>query len=88
MQSIEEIEYRLLKAGCPQQLITKHCGRVEKWRKAHPKKIRRHRIYDDQPVSASGHAQAAAFARTRSEGRYSGFDGFRGDDTRRREKPL
>ena len=57
MQSIEEIEYRLLKAGCPQKLITKHCHRVEAWRKAHPKKIRRHRLYDDDDdVPTQGNA--------------------------------
>jgi hypothetical protein len=52
---VEEIEYRLRKAGVPEPQILFHVGRVTKWRKSHPKKIRRHRLYDNQPVSASGH---------------------------------
>jgi hypothetical protein len=55
MQSIEEIEYRLRKAGVPEPQVLFHLGKVSEWRKAHPEKISRKRFYDDQPVSASGH---------------------------------
>ena len=52
---VEEIECRLRKAGVPEPQILFHVTKVTEWRKSHPKKIRRHRLYDDQPVSASGH---------------------------------
>ena len=54
---VEEIEVRLANLGVPSHLVAQHVGRVTKWRKSHPKKIKRKRlyVYDDQPISASGH---------------------------------
>ena len=48
MQSIEEIVCRLADLGVPSNLVSQHALRVTKWRKDHPRRIKRKRLYDDE----------------------------------------
>jgi hypothetical protein len=47
------ISDRLSRCGVPAHLIERHITKVEKYRNAHPIKIKRKRL--DWPVTASGH---------------------------------
>lgn len=61
-ENLTDIEYRLLKTGCPQHLIDQHLSATNKWRKEHPVHIRRKRLYDPyetEPELPVQHASAA-----------------------------
>jgi len=60
-QPIAEIEYRLLKAGCPQQLIDRHLSATNKWRVEHPVRFRRKRWYDPYDTEPDQRAQSSVW---------------------------
>ncbi len=55
-QDLNAIANRLADLGVPSHLVAQHVHRVTNWRASHPKKIKRHRRYDndDQPLSRAG----------------------------------